>query len=61
MHVWLPRLGGGQVRILQKTFAVRDLQLRTLYKAPGARDPNRPRGHIVQVLLVLTESEPFET
>jgi len=49
MHVWLPRTGRGQVRILQKTLAVKDLQSRTLYKAPGARDPNKPRGHIVQL------------
>ena len=61
MHVWLPRIGGGQVRILQKALAVKDLQSRTLYKAPGARDPNKPRGHIVQVLLVLNESGKFET
>ena len=50
MHVWLPRIGSGQVRTLEKALAVKDLQLRTLYKAAGARDPKKPRGHIVQVL-----------
>ena len=57
MHKWLPSTGWIQLQILQKTLTAKHLQLSELHKAAGARDPKKPRGHIVQVCSGLVLSE----
>jgi len=47
MYVWLSKFG--QVRLLQQALTVEYLRIRSLHKAPGVRDPKKPRGHIVQL------------